>query len=188
MRKGAAGGVLALAAALGIVLGCGSEPREEETDVPPAPVRIAEDGEEAETVLFFLTGDGWLRRESRPVPLPDEPGPRAAAAVELLLAGPRDEALFPPFAEGVSTGDVLVDEKGVVWLDLAAPEQPDPPASGSGLELARVYSVVNTVLANVEEARAVVLLWNGRQRPTLSGHVDTGHALLAAPGLVREPS
>ena len=52
-----------------------------------------------------------------------------------------------------------------------------PPQSGSTLELLRIYAVVHTVLRNVEEANRVVLLWNGVQRPSLAGHVDTGHPL-----------
>jgi hypothetical protein len=45
--------------------------------------------------------------------------------------------------------------------------------------------MVNTVLANAERARAVVLLWNGTQRPTFAGHVDTIRPLVSNHRLVR---
>ena len=53
------------------------------------------------------------------------------------------------------------------------------------LELLRVFGMVNTVLANDERARAVVLLWNGSQRQTFAGHVDTSRPLVADHRLVR---
>ncbi|MBP9825123.1 MAG: hypothetical protein KBF21_12930, partial [Thermoanaerobaculia bacterium] len=53
----------------------------------------------------------------------------------------------------------------------------EPPQSGSTVELLRIYAVVHTVLRNVAEANRVVLLWNGVQRSSLAGHVDTGHPL-----------
>ena len=41
-----------------------------------------------------------------------------------------------------------------------------------------VYSIVNTVLLNIPEISAVVLLNNGQQRPTFAGHLDTSRPLL----------
>ena len=54
-----------------------------------------------------------------------------------------------------------------------------PPVSGTRGELLVVYSFVNSILANVSEARGVVLLWNGNQRPTFAGHIDTTRPLPA---------
>ena len=75
---------------------------------------------------------------------------------------------------------------------LSAPSQPEvlgkyssavvtspPPVTGSRGELLVVYSFVNSILANVPEARGVVLMWNGSQRPTFAGHVDTTRPLPA---------
>jgi len=67
--------------------------------------------------------------------------------------------------------------------DLRADDGGAPPASGSALELQRVYAIVHTVLRNVPDVSHVVLLWNGVQRLSLSGHVDTGHALSLMPAL-----
>ena len=43
------------------------------------------------------------------------------------------------------------------------------------------------MLLNVGEARAVVLLWNGRQRKSFAGHLDTARPLVANPDLVALP-
>ena len=46
-----------------------------------------------------------------------------------------------------------------------------------------VYAIVNTVLAAESEIERVALLWNGQQRPTFAGHLDTSRALRARPDL-----
>ena len=41
-----------------------------------------------------------------------------------------------------------------------------------------VYSLVDTVVANVPQIQRVALLWNGTQRETFSGHLDTSQPLV----------
>jgi hypothetical protein len=79
---------------------------------------------------------------------------------------------------------VYLAPDGIVYVDLASPEGAAPPPSGTTEERLRVYSLVNTLLLNVAEARGAVLLWNGVQRPTFSGHLDLTHPLLPDPSLV----
>jgi len=97
--------------------------------------------------------------------------------IRALFTGPRTQGLVAPLPAGVTVADAFVDAQGVAYVDLAAKE-PAPPASGSDLELLRVYSLVDSVLANEPRARSVVLLWNGAQRITFAGHVDTSAPLL----------
>lgn len=53
------------------------------------------------------------------------------------------------------------------------------PAMGLTEELLAVYSVVNSLTANSLGIDRVVLMWNGEQRPTFAGHVDTTRPLMA---------
>lgn len=102
---------------------------------------------------------------------------RAIGVVQALLAATPVEprvAVFPP---EVKLAKLLLLDDGTVIINLKSEPVGEPPASGSTLEELRIYAVVNTILRNVEEAKRVVLLWNGVQRPTLSGHVDTGRPL-----------
>lgn len=149
----------------------------------------AEDGEgpaAATTLALHFPGeDGMLHVEQRRVELPPAGAGRLAAIVGAVLAGPTQAGLVAPFPEGVTVASAYLDPQGLAYVDLAAAELPDPPPSGSTVEMARVFSVVNSVLANEERARGVVLLWNGRQRQTFAGHVDTQHPLLANRQLVR---
>jgi hypothetical protein len=47
-----------------------------------------------------------------------------------------------------------------------------------------VYSLVNSVALNVPAARRVALLWNGTQRQSFAGHLDTSRPLAPDPSLV----
>ncbi len=182
-RRAASLGAFAAGLAVAAVLtgGCPQRPgpRPEPTPTPTLPKAPAA------VSLLFPGADGYLHTERRELPLPADPDGRIAAAVTALLAGPEGNGLVAPLPAGVTVADVFVDVDGVAYLDLAAKDQPEPPESGSDLELLRVYSLVDTVLANAPEGRSVVLLWNGVQRPTFAGHVDTGAPLLANKRLVR---
>jgi len=180
-RAGASGAALAAlagaaaSAALMLALGgCGG--RKEAT--PGATPPPAGPTENATVSLFFPGPDGYLHAESRDVAVPLTADGRVATVVAALLAGPRTAGLVAPLPAGVTVADAFLDPQGIAYVDLAAKDQPAPPASGSDLELLRIYSFVDTVLANEPRARSVVLLWNGAQRITFAGHIDTSAPLL----------
>ena len=187
-RAGASRVALAGVAGVGLVLGAlaaagcrgGQEAKPGATPAPAGPT------ENATVSLLFPGPDGFLHAESREVALPLTADGRVAAVVAALLAGPRTAGLVAPLPAGVTVADAFVDPQGVAYVDLAAKDQPSPPASGSALELLRVYSFVDTVLANEPRARSVVLLWNGAQRISFAGHVDTSAPLLEDRKWVRE--
>ena len=150
---------------------------------PPGPAAAAGAAagktETATVTLLFPGADGMLHAETRPVALPLPADARVEAIVAALLAGPKTAGLAATMPPGVALTDAYVDPQGVAYLDFGAKDQPQPPASGSELELLRVYSVVDTVTGAEPRVRAVVLLWNGSQRTTFAGHVDTTSPLLA---------
>lgn len=133
--------------------------------------------------LYFPGGDGRLYSELWEAPADGEIAERMAAVLNQLLAGPQSGNLRPPLADGIQVGQVyLVDGQAIV--DLILPEGEAPPVFGSRREILTVYSLVNSLLFNFSEAEQVVLLWNGRQRETFAGHIDTTHPLHARSDLV----
>jgi len=136
--------------------------------------------------LYFPTLGGRLAVESRELAPADEPAERVRAVVEAVLAGPRADngRLVRPLPEDVELEGVYLGPGGVAYLDLRTPEPREPPAVGSKEEMQILYSLVNSVALNVAEARRVVVLWNGRQRPTFAGHLDTSAPLAPDTGLV----
>jgi spore germination protein GerM len=179
MRARPAGAVVVATALL--LAGCRQERGEDAAAAGAKPTPT----ERAVLALHFPAVDGYLHLERREMDVPAVPDARLEAVLTALLAGPRQAGLSPLFDSGVKMGNAFVDSHGVAYIDLAAEGQPSPPPSGSALELVRVFGVVNTVLANDSRARGVVLLWNGTQRQTFAGHVDTLHPLTANSRLVR---
>jgi Sporulation and spore germination len=126
---------------------------------------------------------------------PDPAGPRAspgsprdraspAAPSSSSAAGRSPSGLVRPFPPEVKLGSVQLSEDGTAFIDLRWPDHDDPPESGSTEEIQRVYSLVNSLTLNVPQVTRVVLLWNGTQRITFSGHLDTSRPLLPDRSLV----
>lgn len=171
-----------LALTLAGVTGCGDgreDPAEDDT-VTQRDAELA-DGEilSLPVDLYFPAAGGRLAVESRELPPADEPVDKIRAVVEAVLGGPRGESggLPPPLPDDVVLDGVYLGPGGVAYLDLRTPEPREPPAVGSKEEMQILYSLVNSVALNVAEARRVVVLWNGRQRPTFAGHLDTAGPL-----------
>jgi spore germination protein GerM len=127
--------------------------------------------------LYFPGDGGLLRAEPRELAVSNSPKDRIRKVVEALLAGPQGRGLARPFPEGVTVGSVQLSGDGVAYVDLRWQDHNEPPSGGSTEEMQRVYSVVNSITANVPQALRVVLLWNGLQRPTFSGHLDMSEPL-----------
>jgi hypothetical protein len=177
VRAGSALLAAGLALGLSLALGC-SRQRSQEGQPGPETVTAAPESPDApEAILVFPDRQGRLVPVRRPLVLSDDPETRIRQLLLALLAGPGDEALAAPFGEEVTLGTVDLDARGVVYVDLVSEALPDPPAGGSQVEMQRVFSVVDTVLLDDGPARVVVLLWNGRQRSTFGGHVNTGQPL-----------
>lgn len=170
----AAGLCLALA-----LSGCGREEAPTPTAEPTVPEAPERSPDAPEVTLVFPASGGGLVGVSVGLELPEDPEERIRGLLLALLEGPEEDdgSLVSPFGPDVGLGDVYLDPRGVAYVDLVSEGRDAPPDSGSRTEMQRVFSVVDTVLLNTEEARSVVLLWNGRQRSSLAGHVDTGQPL-----------
>lgn len=151
---------------------------------PPAMPTAAVTGQGTATlVLFFVGEQGQLRREPREVAeLPGATQARVRLVLDELLGGSRS-GLASPMPWAVSVQTVFADREGHVFVDLSPP--PQPSIAGTSAELAFVYSIVNSVVANCPGVVGVQLLFGGREVATL-GNVDLRRPL--APNLdVVEP-
>ncbi|HPC81964.1 MAG TPA: GerMN domain-containing protein [Thermoanaerobaculaceae bacterium] len=134
-------------------------------------------------VLFFVGEQGRLRRESREVAeLPAATQARVRLVLDELLGGSRS-GLASPMPWAVTVQAVFADRAGNVFVDLSAP--PQPSVAGTSAELAFVYSIVNSVVANCPGVAGVQLLIGGKEVATV-GNIDLRRPL--APNLdVVEP-
>lgn len=173
--------VLVLAAALWWWLGRSSAPRQTREGAPTAP-----EGEELEmAVELYFPGLGTtLGRERRDLAVADDPQQQLKALATALVEGPSAPALVAPLPAGVSVRGVSLGADGIVYVDLVSEDGSPPPAGGTTEERLRVYSLVNTLVLNVAEARSAVLLWNGSQPQTFSGHLNLSRPLVPDTSLV----
>lgn len=134
--------------------------------------------------LYFPGEGGYLVPEARELAVTAEPQNRARAIVLALLDGPRQSALYRPFPEGVVLLDLYLEADGTAYVDLGQEGKELPPSGGSLAEMMRVYSIVDSLVYDLPEVRRVALLWNGVQRESFSGHLDTSVPLLPERDLV----
>lgn len=176
-------GLSLLALAL-LLVGCpgGEEAPAPEEAPDEAQSPIVQDVTAAD--LYFPTHSGFLGVERRKMDLTGTPEEQIRLLVEALLAGPEEPGHDRAFAEGVTLAEVYAAEDGTAYVDLASPEAQEPPGTGSMHEMQIVYSLVNTVALNVPGVERVALLWNGRQRLTFAGHLDTSVPLAPQTELV----
>lgn len=160
------------------------------------PIRAEGSAEETAAVIIEALIAGPDRMEA-PVPVAGEPGDGDGDPTD-----PADD-VFPALPVGVRLLALEVLD-GVAYVDLTMAEVGDGrgergaprrsalvlerPAMGLTEELLAVYSVVNSLTANSLGIDRVVLMWNGEQRPTFAGHVDTTRPLMADLARNAEPS
>jgi hypothetical protein len=172
-----------LAVVVGFWLRRSSEPAAEgrhelESDEP----MVAAEGDEVRLRLYFPGAEGLLVSEER-VLATEGAGANLATIAAEVVAGPTGQGLLAPFPTGTEVGNVFISRTGIAYVDLVS-TSPHPPSSGSRQEMLSVYSVVNSIHTNLPNLAGVVLLWNGQQRPTFAGHLDTGRPLAEDRSLV----
>ncbi len=161
------------------------------------PVRAEESVEETAAVIVEALMAGPEEAEAvDPVPVsadadedgePPEPGeellPALPAGVRLLAVELIDGVAYVDLTTvdaGSGTGAVRAAGRSALVLER--------PAMGLTEELLAVYSLVNSLTANNLGVDRVVLMWNGEQRPTFAGHVDTTRPLMADLSRNAEPA
>ena len=191
---------LAAVMLLALLGACGGNDMDGDLD---GEVELVPEGEDFFATLCFPAADGLLRCEPRAIPAAGSVEETAAAIVQALIDGPgpapagddapeADEEIFPvlPPVVGLQAFDLV---NGVAYVDLTISRPGsalrfERPEMGLRDERLAVYSLVNSRTASNLGIERVVLMWNGEQRLTFAGHVDTSRPLL--PDLDRnvEPS
>lgn len=161
------------------------------------PIRAEGSAEETAAVIIEALIAGPDRGEV-PAPvsgeLDDEDGDPTDPTDEVFPALPAGVRLLAlEVLDGVAYVDLTLAEVGAGIGDRpGAPRRSavvlERPAMGLTEELLAVYSVVNSLTANSLGIDRVVLMWNGEQRPTFAGHVDTTRPLMADLERNAEPS
>lgn len=133
---------------------------------PPAPP-----GRKIKARLFYVTDDGLrLTGVERDVPFGEGTVQQARHIVEAQIA-PVTEPLVSAIPPGTKLRALFVTERGEAYVDLSR-EVVTAHGGGSIDELLTIYTVVDTLTANLPAVTAVQLLVDGKEIQTLAGHVD----------------
>ena len=121
--------------------------------------------------LYFGDSSGkYLSAEQRVVEQPAKVASAARDLVEALIRGPlQDRTRTLPRNAGLRA--LFITPDGVAYVDFKADAMDSHPG-GVGTELLTIYSIVDTLVLNLEEITQVKFLIGGQEAATLAGHVD----------------
>ena len=125
---------------------------------------------QAVTLYFPSNPEGKLREETRTLALSADPADRIRQIVLALVEGPKqgENPALPPSAD---VRAVFLTEDGTAYLDLASSAFADFNP-GIESETLAVYSVVDSLAANLPDVKRVKFLVQGQEAETLDGHAD----------------
>ena len=135
------------------------------------PLKIAQTPGKRMVHLYFGDGNGrYLVAEQRIMDQPADDVAFGRRLVEALIQGPQKggSRTLPPDA---LLNAIYVTSGGTAFLDFGLDSFADHPG-GVSAELLSIYSIVNTLVMNVDSIRSVKFLIGGREAATLAGHVD----------------
>jgi spore germination protein GerM len=126
--------------------------------------------EKAEFTLFFSDAEErFLLPEKRFLPKEDTLEKQAFGIVNALLSGSKT-GLINTFPQGVGLNSVQKEGADTLVVDFQESLVKNHPG-GSSAEMATVYSLTNTLMANFPEIKKIGILIEGRQRESLKGHI-----------------
>ncbi len=189
MSRSGAGAVACLLATALLITGCGGDGEQ------PGPTPEGGQAEAAEAevqplaylkvTLYFPSADAnRLVKESREIFETASPGDRAKQILSDLLEGPNGRGALPIATRGVRLRQVYVTAAGIAFADFSS-DLRSAIRGGSTDEILTVYSIVNSLVLNIDEINKVAILVEGEECETLSGHMDLRRPLPANRRLLR---
>ena len=144
----------------------------EEPPMPTAdPLQSESGGQRVLSHLYFGGLQGrFLTSEQRAINRPASASAYARLLVKMLIDGPKQGG-SRTLPETARVRALYVTSDGIAYIDFFADAFEQHPG-GVETELISIYSLVNTLVLNIEEIRFVKILVGGKEAATLVGHVD----------------
>ncbi len=135
-------------------------------------------------VLYFpsLT-ERKLVAESRPVKWATATDDRVRQVLLALAAGSH-QGLGHPLAATTSVRAVFLTSEGTAYVDLSN-DLRNSISPGIETESLAIYSMVDSITANIPSVKRVKILIEGQEVETLEGHVDLTEAIVPDPALIK---
>ncbi|MEN6332183.1 MAG: GerMN domain-containing protein [Smithella sp.] len=149
---------------------------------PPVDVNAAKKKEKRLVIVYFSDSqERFLKPEKRYVFVTDETAQQVKEITKALLDGSKTK-LVNTFPAGVSIKDVKVNDEGTAFISFSKNLTKLHPG-GATAEMATIYSLTNSVTENVTGIKRVKILIDGKELPSIKGHISTKKAFDPDPEL-----
>ncbi len=149
---------------------------------PPVDMDSLKKKEKEIAVIYFSDPqERFLMPEKRYVIKEEDPALRAKEIVKALLEGSK-EGLVNTFPAGVTVREVKLDDAGTAFVNFNKNLTKLHPG-GSAAEMASIYSLTNSLTANISEIKKVKILLEDKELPSIKGHISTKNAFRPDPEL-----
>jgi len=145
-------------------------------DPPPTEKKLVH-------VYFADKSQSYLSAEDRVVPDSGDPVDLGRQLMMALLQGPRGN-MGRTIPSGTRLNALFIGGDGTGYVDLSDVVTGQHPG-GCRSEILTIYSIVNSLVLNVEEIKSVKILIDGSEAWTLAGHVDIRFPFTAEMLLIR---
>lgn len=108
----------------------------------------------------------------------------AKSIIEALIDGPEKADLTRTIPSGTVCRTVYIADNKTAYVDFSSDITEKHPG-GSAAERLTIYSVVNSLVMNVDTVQRVKILINGHEAETLAGHIDLRFPFSANMRMVR---
>ncbi|MBW1893259.1 MAG: GerMN domain-containing protein [Deltaproteobacteria bacterium] len=134
--------------------------------------------------LYFSNKDNsFLSAEKRNILHPDDSADFGRKIIHELIEGSLNK-LVRTIPEKTVLNAFYVSDDGTAYADFSQEIKEHHPG-GSQSEYLTVYSVVNSIVYNVPDIKAVKILINGNEAMTLAGHIELRSPIRANMVMVR---
>jgi len=149
---------------------------------PPVDMDAVKKKERHLAVVYFSDPqERFLVAEKRYVYFENDSAQQAKEIAKALLDGSKT-GLVNTFPAGVVMKDVKVDDDGTAFINFGKNLTKLHPG-GSTAEMASIYSLTNSVTENVTSIKKVKILVDGKELPSIKGHISTRKAFAPNPEL-----
>ncbi len=121
-------------------------------------------------IYFSDKSLGYLSAEDRVVSASGDPVELGKQIITALLQGPRGD-LGRTIPSGTRLNAFFVTADGTGYIDLSEAVTEQHPG-GCKSEILSIYSIVNSLVLNVDQVKTVKILIAGKEAGTLAGHID----------------
>lgn len=126
------------------------------------------------TLYFSDANERFLEPEKRLIPKEKDISGQTRELVKALLEGSKSN-LVNTFPAKTELQNVKIENGQKAYISFSKSLVKNHP-KGSTSEMATIYSLTNTLTANIPALREVTLQVDGKELPSIGGHVDTRHA------------